>query len=352
MEKCENDVHEEVTEYYGSTLKENKDLKTNACCLGESSKLTSKEKQVLSLVHPDIIKKFYGCGSPVPKGINGATILDLGCGTGKDCFVASAFAGQNGKVIGVDMTKEQIDVAQLHVDYHTKAFGFSSPNVEFHKGIIEDLTSVGIQDNSIDCVISNCVINLASNKEKVFKEIWRSLKDGGELYFSDVYTDRRIPDHLKNDKVLWGECLSGSLYIEDFRRIMAKVGFNYYYVVSQSQITVGNEEIQQQLGGIKFYSITIKAYKIPELEDKCEDYQEEAEYLGTLGEGLENRFDYDLTHKFIKGEKMKVCRNLALVLTKCGLYQKHFSVSDSKSHQGLFDCTTDKTKDCLSTGCC
>ena len=116
-------------------------------------------------------------------------------------------------------------------------------------------------------MISNCVVNLSPSKEQVFKEVWRVLKPGGEFYFSDVYSDRRIPLSLQNDKVLWGECLSGALYIEDFRRVMAKVGFNYYYTVKQSEITVGNGEIEQQVGGIKFYSFTIRAYKIPELED-------------------------------------------------------------------------------------
>ena len=166
------------------------------------------------------------------------------------------------------MTDEQLEVANNFVDYHTKAFGFSKPNVEFRKGIIENLKeSAGIDDNSIDCVISNCVVNLSPSKEQVFKEVWRVLKPGGEFYFSDVYSERRIPLSLQNDKVLWGECLSGALYIEDFRRVMAKEGFNYYYTVKQSEITVGNGEIEQQVGGIKFYSFTIRAYKIPELED-------------------------------------------------------------------------------------
>jgi arsenite methyltransferase len=87
-------------------------------------------------------------------------------------------------------------------------------------GNIENLGSCGIKDESVDVVISNCVLNLCAKKEDAFKEIWRVLKWGGELYFSDVYSDRRIPEHLQNDKTLWGECLSGALYIQDFRRIM------------------------------------------------------------------------------------------------------------------------------------
>jgi SAM-dependent methyltransferase len=135
-------------------------------------------------------------------------------------------------------------VANKYIDYHTNAFGYDKPNVEFRKGLIEDLkSSANILDNSLDCVISNCVINLSPDKERVFREVWRILRPGGEFYFSDVYSDRRIPEDLKKDKVLWGECLSGALYLEDFRRMMTKVGFNYYYTVSQSEITVGNEAI-------------------------------------------------------------------------------------------------------------
>jgi arsenite methyltransferase len=332
------DLQKDVSEYYGKTLQSGADLKTNACCIGGSSNFTRQEKEALKKIHPDIIKKFYGCGSPIPKGIEGATVIDLGCGTGRDCYLASAIVGETGKVIGIDMTDEQLDVARKYIDYHTKAFGLSKPNVEFRKGTIEDLKSeAGIEDNTVDCVISNCVVNLSGNKEKVFREIWRVLKPGGELYFSDVYADRRIPENLKQDKVLWGECLSGALYIEDFRRVMERVGFKYYYTVSKSPITVDNPEIERQLGSIKFNSVSIKAFKIPELEDRCEDYGQEAKYLGTLGPGLEKEFQFDCSHTFLTGQKLRICLNFGLVLTKCPLYSKHFEVDPPRLHVGLFE---------------
>jgi arsenite methyltransferase len=241
-------------------------------------------------------------------------------------------------VIGVDMTDEQLEVARTYIDYHTKAFGFEKPNVEFRKGVIEDLrASAGIEDASLDCVISNCVINLVADKEKVFREVWRILRPGGEFYFSDVYSDRRIPEDLRRDKVLWGECLSGALYVEDFRRMMARAGFNYYYTVSQSEITVDNKEVERQLGEIKFWAITVRAYKIPELEDRCEDYGELATYKGTLAPGLEKSFKFDRSHVFTTGEKLRVCRNFSLVLSKCPLFSRHFEITPGKGHVGLFE---------------
>lgn len=122
--------------------------------------------------------------------------MDLGCGTGRDCYLASAMVGKNGQVIGIDMTDEQLEVANKHKEYHREAFGLGKSNVDFRKGVIEDLKSSGLEDNSVDVVISNCVINLSASKEQVFKEIWRVLKPGGELYFSDVFSDRRIPQYL------------------------------------------------------------------------------------------------------------------------------------------------------------
>ena len=130
------------------------------------------------------------------------------------------------------------------------------------KGTIEDLKSIGVEDESVDVVISNCVINLSGDKKKVIEEIWRILKVGGELYFSDIFSDRRIPEHLRKDSVLWGECLSGALYIEDFRRLMEAVGFKAYYTVKKSRVTIDNKMVIMQVGKIEFYSITIRAFKI------------------------------------------------------------------------------------------
>ena len=211
----------------------------------------------------------------------------------------------------------------------------SETNIEFKKGLIEDLkASAGIADNSVDCVISNCVINLTANKEQVFREIWRVLKPGGELFFSDMYADRRIPDYLKHDKILWGEGLSGSMYMEDFRRLLKRVGFNYYYITKKRPMIINNKEIKALVGDIQYYAMTIRAFKIPEIEDACEDYGQEATYLGNIP-GHEEKWSFYQCLAFNKGEKVRICSNLGEILTK-SRFAKFFEVSQRKQHLGLF----------------
>jgi len=124
----------------------------------------------------------------------------------------------------------------------------------------------------VDVIISNCVINLCVDKGAVFKDIWRVLKQGGELYFSDVYSDARIPEYLRKDATLWGECLSGALFIDDFKQIMTDIGFKDFRIVKESEITINNKEVEMMLTGIQFYSYTIRAFKLDGLEDERKDY--------------------------------------------------------------------------------
>ena len=235
-----NEIVEQVKEYYGKVLDGTKDLKTKACCCS-STGLPKEVRETLSLIDDEIVTHYYGCGSPIPPLLEGMTVLDLGCGTGRDVYVASKLVGEKGHVIGVDMTQEQLDIALRHEEEQYKRFGYRDSNVEFKKGYIEDLKSLGIADNSIDVVISNCVINLSPYKQQIFNEIWRVLKPGGELYFSDVFTDRRIPDELYADPVLHGECISGAMYFEDFRRMLNKAGFMDFVYMSIRNFDLGNE---------------------------------------------------------------------------------------------------------------
>jgi len=217
------------------------------------------------------------------------------------------------------------------------------------KGIIEDLNAVGIASNSVDVVISNCVVNLSPEKEKVFREIHRVLKEGGELYFSDVYADRRIPEELKKDRVLWGECLSGAMYVEDFRRLMSKIGFQDIRVVDSSVISISNPEITKKLGNIKFYSNTVRAFKLSSLEDKCEEFGQIATYKGTIEE-RPHAFPLDKGHLFVTDMPHPVCGNTADMLSMTR-FASHFVVTPRGQHLGLFGANT-PTSSCGSGSCC
>jgi SAM-dependent methyltransferase len=159
-----------------------------------------------------------GCGNPLAIASlkEGEVVLDLGSGAGFDCFLAARKVGKTGKVIGVDMTDEMLEKARENA----KKGNYT--NVEFRKGDIENLP---VDNNSVDTVISNCVINLAPNKERVFKEIYRVLKPGGRLMVSDVVLLKPLPDELKNDEELLIGCISGAILKQDYLKLLEKAGF-------------------------------------------------------------------------------------------------------------------------------
>jgi len=350
----ESSVTDIVKEYYGKTLQSNEDLLSGACC--SLDKPPAEIRDILPLIADEILTKFYGCGSPLPPLLEGMTVLDLGCGTGRDVYIASKLVGESGCAIGVDMTTEQIDVAKKYQNEQRERFGFVSSNVKLLQGYIEDLKPLGIEDNSVDVVISNCVINLSPAKEQVFKEVFRVLKPGGELYFADVFSDRRIPAHLANDPVLRGECLSGTLYTEDFRRIMSAIGFADFRYTNVRNLELSGE-IADKLGFATFSSRTVRAFKIGDLEDACEDYGQVAYYNGDVP-GYPHHFDFDENHRFLTGKPTLVCGNTASMLTETR-YNKAFKVTGDRSvHYGIFNCVsevcceTEQTGSCESGSCC
>lgn len=345
---------EAVKDYYSRVLKSTADLRTTACCSLED--LPAELREILKDIHPEVKDRFYGCGSPFPPALEGRTVLDLGCGSGRDVYLISKLAGSRGRVIGIDMTDEQLDVARRHIDYHTERFGYSEPNVSFVNGYIEDLEAAGIASNSVDLVVSNCVANLSPDKHRVFSEIFRVLKPGGELYFSDVFADRRIPEKLQSDPVLLGECLGGALYKEDFRRLLFDLGCSDVRAVSNKNIDLGDAEIEERIGFVKFQSITFRAFKLA-LEDRCEDFGQVAYYLGTIP-SHPHSFTLDDHHTFSTNKPMLVCGNTADMVSKT-TYQKHFRiVGDKRTHLGLFDCgpspvaNTTLSADCSTGACC
>ena len=343
----EKQIQSEVQAYYGSELKSSKDLKTGACRCNMAQ--PKRHLETLKDIHPEVKDKFYGCGSPLPPALEGCTILDLGCGTGRDVFLASKLVGEFGSVIGVDITKEQLAIALQHQAYHARQFGYQQSNVSFHHGLIEDLATHGLADNSIDVVISNCVINLTPDKRRVFREIIRVLKPGGELYFADIFADRRIPQELRDDPVLRGECLGGAMYMQDFRRLFLTLGIPDYRLLAQAAVPIDNEAIQEKIGHINFTSLTVRAFKLDTLEDRCENFGQTAVYHGSI-EDFPDVFPLDGHHLFQVGEPMEVCGNTAAMLSETR-YAKHFTVQGDRSlHGGLFDCGESEMMDCCPQG--
>lgn len=343
-------ISESVQNYYGQVLQSSQDLKTSACCTLDAMPVYLRPH--LNNLHPEVVSRFYGCGSPLPPVLEGRTVLDLGCGSGRDCYLLSRLVGESGRVIGVDMTEEQLAVAKRHCDWHTERYGYARSNVEFLKAHIEDLSAAGITDNSIDVVVSNCVINLSPDKRNVLAEIFRVLKPGGELYFSDVYADRRIPQALKLDPVLLGECLGGALYWDDFRRIMQDLGCPDVRIAKQNPITLEDAEVAAKIGMVKFRSITVRAFKMA-LEDRCEDFGQVAVYKGSIPEHP-HAFDLDDHHHLETGRPLRICGNTADMLS-LSRYAEHFELWGNKStHFGLFDCAPPNTGVSLQSGaaCC
>lgn len=233
------------------------------------------------------------------------------------------------------MTPSQLEVASRYQQEHAERFGFSGSNVKFLNGFIEDLESLGIKDESVDLVVSNCVINLTPFKEQVLKEVYRVLKPGGELYFSDVFCDRRMPEELKNDPVLRGECLGGAIYIEDFRRMMADIGWKSYVYTSIDDIHVSDLALETKLGFTGFTSRTVRAIKADNLEDGHENYGQTAIYLGTIPE-MPRYFDLTDEIRLIKGRKCAISSNMAEMLEQ-SRYGRHFDISGRGAHRGEFD---------------
>jgi len=322
-----------VKEYYGTVLQKSSDLKTDACCSSEN--LPVYIRRVLPLINEQIKNTYYGCGSPIPLCLEDLTILDLGCGTGRDCYVMSKLVGQNGFVYGIDMTGNQITVAKKYIDEQTIAFDYSKPNVKFVFDYIENLERY-FEKASLDLVTSNCVINLTEDKELVLRQVYEVLKFGGEMYFSDVYADRRVPEEISKDPVLRGECLGGALYYKDFERIARKVGFTDLRIISKQAIDINNKEIRNLVGNIDFASVTYRLWKLKGLEDTCEDYGHITVYTGQIPDSP-FKFELDNRHTFYKSKPERICGNTALMLSQTR-FKEYFQVLGSfKKHFGAFE---------------
>ncbi|MHB8764284.1 MAG: methyltransferase domain-containing protein [Deferrisomatales bacterium] len=292
-------------------------------------------RDILSLLAPEVVDRFTGCGSPIPEAIEGRRILDLGCGTGRDVFLCAALAGPRGFVMGLDREQELLAVARRHVESTMERFGHPEPNVAFRKGLFENLEGAGLEDEGFDVAISNRALNLVPDKLRVLREVFRVLKTGGEFYFSDVYADRRLPAEVVANPEIVAEQLGGALYVGDFVRLARKAGFADPRIVGRSPLRLADPDLQARFGGAVFWGATFRLFKLRDLEDGEEDYGQAAQYLGTIP-GCHHHFTLDADNRFEAGRASPVGGNTARIL-EASRFAPHFRIlGDRSRHFGPF----------------
>ena len=295
------------------------------------------DTRYLAVIPDEIIEKDYGCGDPSIHVNSGDSVLDLGSGGGKSCYIAAQVAGPEGRVIGVDMNDDMLALARKHRPTVAAELGFD--NVEFRKGKIQDLkldrdrldewlrenpvadeaglrrleeetarlsrSEPMIADDSIDVVTSNCVLNLVGDDEKreLFSEAHRVLRRGGRAAISDIVSDEPVPAHLKADPTLWSGCVSGAMQEEEFLAAFEAAGF---YGI---RLAKRDERPWTTVEGIEFRSVTVVAYKGKEGE--CWDHNEALIYKGPF----KNVTDDD-GHTFVRGQRAAVCRKTSEIYSR------------------------------------
>jgi SAM-dependent methyltransferase len=320
-------------EYYGRVLGGSSDLRTDACVTAEAT--SALIRSALARIHPDVSAHYYGCGLVAPDRLAGARILDLGCGAGRDVFVLAQLVGPEGSVVGVDATVEQLAIARGHSDWHKNTFGYERDNVAFVAGDIARLGALDFEPASFDVIVSNCVINLVEDKAAVFAGARTLLKPGGEFYFSDVYADRRLPEALKSDVVLHGECLAGALYWNDFLNMARGAGFPDPRLVTSRPLAINDPAIAAAFGAARFFSATFRLFNIPDLEPACEDFGQAVVYRGGVS-GAEDVLVLDSHHKFEAGRVFPVCGNTWRMLRESRFAPDFTYIGDFTKHFGIF----------------
>lgn len=325
-------MYDIVQDYYGRQLQSTSDLKTSACC--DISAVPEWLKPLLSRIHPDVLSRYYGCGLVCPPLLQGCRVLDLGCGSGRDVYALAQLVGPTGSVVGVDMTDEQLAIAEKYRAHHAGVFGYD--NVKFLQGYIERLEDLDLKPGSFDVIVSNCVVNLSPDKDAVMRGVHRLLKPCGELFFSDVYADRRVPAAVRNDPVLYGECLGGALYWNDFLRLSHQHGFADPRLTTDRPLEITDPALAVRAGNLRFYSATYRLFKIAELETACEDYGQAVIYKGTIAEHPD-RFGLDKHHDIQTGKVFPVCGNTWRMLQDTR-FAPHFEfIGDFNRHYGIFE---------------
>ena len=321
------DIETSVIERYEAGAKEHQ---PSLCCP------TEYDGRYLTIIPEEIISKDYGCGDPTRYINEGETVLDLGSGAGKNCYIIAQKVGKTGQVIGVDFNDEMLSLSRKYQSQIADKLGFL--NTKFVKGKIQDLQlpldlaqswlennpihnltdlrawesecdrlkqeQTLIADNSIDVVVSNCVLNLVKSEDKkqLFAEIFRVLKKGGRAVISDIVCDEDLPAEIINDPDLWSGCLAGAFREDLFLKMFEDAGF---YGV---EILVREEKPWQVIKGIEFRSLTVRAYKGKEGE--CKERNQAVIYQGPW-----KQVQDDDGHTYLRGEKMAVCDKTFQILT-------------------------------------
>lgn len=286
------------------------------------------DRQYLKVIPQEVIERDYGCGDPSKYLKPGETVLDLGSGTGKICFIAAQVVGKAGRVIGVDMNDDMLAIARKNAPAVGDAIGYH--NVEFRKGRIQDLgldlekldadlkanpiqdansflaadaraeelrvTQPLVASDSIDVVVSNCVLNLVEPraKQQLFSEIYRVLRKGGRAVISDIVSDEPVPEQMQKDPELWSGCISGALTEEGFIRAFVDAGFY------GTRILKRDAQPWRTVNGIEFRSMTIEAFKGQ--QGDCFDRNQAVIYKGPFREVVD-----DDGHRMERGRRYAVC---------------------------------------------
>jgi len=239
MTQTPTPIHETVREHYAERIKSNASCCGDDTCCSTDSKLYPEE--LLATLPEGESAVSYGCGDPITLASlqPGQTVLDLGSGAGIDCFFAAKKVGETGRVIGVDMTPEMLERAR------SSAKRLNLSNVEFRQGYIEELP---VDSNTVDIIISNCVINLSPDKSKVFAETFRVLKPGGKLAVSDIVTDGPLPDSVRKSLSAWAGCVAGAVDAKEYIGMMEAVGFTN---VSINPVFFAKEDVDSALDEMK-----------------------------------------------------------------------------------------------------
>ena len=352
----------EYQAYYDALAKAaNPDPQATARTRDANGTIPGEARDIMFNIAGEIKNWFHEFGAPIPPLLEGCTVLDLGCGSGRDSYLAAQLVGENGRVIGVDPNAERLAIGEKYLEKEYKQFGYAASNVEFKQGCPEDLTF--IEDSSIDVVISNCTFNLSPDKGAYIAEVKRVLKPQGEWYFTDIYTDRRVPQETSNQVERVAERLAGAMFIEDFRRVCQQCGFYdpRYVMTWKTPLT---EAEQAQYPGIAFATITTRIMNSELTCDHCEDYGEEVIYDGSLPD-YPDFFLYDKDIKFPANTQCHVCDNVSVLGLEGCRYAKVIKVIGDRSvHYGDihgdhiiktapdFDGVVDEDDQPLKVSCC